>query len=323
MSFRNYVVISLLSFLGLIAIDQLYVRAARLACWSGGYAHNAWMAYCNSEKYGVYDLDAIWFGAEPDVAPSIAKAQILTLSDSRLQNALSIGGAGEWFSDHQVMAYFRGLPNAESGFGALLWEKFKPHPKVLIFDASPYFTGSMGSFENSIIEDSKNRQTQVFELKEFQRFHQAFCAKLPSLCGQNFAYFRSRIDGHWVFPDPEATPLLGRDSVPNDRTRIPADLNPNEVLALYPEYLKAAQTLISNIDLPHRCIVITHVPSQNSMQGLAQFLAESLGVTLIEPQLPGLTTFDRWHLTPSSSRQWTQAFLRELEPVLQSCIPDV
>ncbi len=92
------------------------------------------------------------------------------------------------------------------------------------------------------------------------------------------------------------------------------------MLPLYPDYLKAAQIFISKIDMPHRCIVITHVPDSESVQGLAQYLAESLGITVIEPQVPGLTTFDRAHLTPSSARRCTQAFLQQLEPVLQSCI---
>ena len=322
MSFRSYVLVVLAAFIGLTAINQLYVRAARLSCWPGGYERNAWMAYCNSDRYGVYDVDAVWFKGEPEVPAAIAKAQILTLSDSHLQNALSLGGASEWFSSHHFDVYLLGLPSAQSGFGELLWEKYSPHPQVLIFDASPYFTGGLGESEDSIIEDAKTRQSQLLELKQFQSFHRDFCMKWPSLCGQNFAYFKSRVDGHWIFPDPDARPLLGRGSVPNDRTRILIEPAPDELLSLYPQYLKAAQSFISKIDLPRHCIVITHVPGPDSMPGLAQFLTRSLGVTLVEPKLPPLATFDGTHLTPSSSRQWTQAFLRELEPVLQSCIPN-
>jgi hypothetical protein len=322
MSFRSYAAVALAVFIGLTAVHQIYVKAARLSCWSGGYALNAWMAYCNSDRYGVYDVDAIWFGAESDVKAALDNAQILTLSDSKLQNALSLGGASEWFLSHHLRAYFLGLPTAESGFGVLLWAKFKPHPRLLILDASPYFTGGMGKFEDSIIEDANNRQAQLADLKAFQEYHQAFCARIAWLCGQNFAYFRSRIDGHWLFQAADSRPLLGRASVPNDRTRLANDAIPNEAVPLYPDYLKAAQALISTIDLPRRCIVITHVPSEDSMQGLAQYLSESLGLTRIEPILPGLATFDRAHLTPSSSRQWSQAFLRDLEPVLRSCVAE-
>ncbi len=320
MSFRSYVAILLAAFITLTAVNQLYVRAARLSCWAGGYAHDAWMAYCNSEKYGVYDVDAVWFRSQPDVSAAVDKAQILTMSDSLLQNALSLGGASEWFARRHLNAYFLGLPTAESGFGELLWEKYRPHPQVLIFDASPYFTGGLGEFESSLIEDSKSRRTQLLELKQFQDFHRDFCTRLPSLCGQNFAYFKSRVDGHWVFPDPDARPLLGRGSVPNDRTQILIEPTPEELVPLYPHYLKEAESLISKIDIPRHCIVITHVPGKYSMKGLAQYLSGPLGATAIEPKLSALATFDGAHLTPSSSRQWTQSFLRELEPVLKSCI---
>jgi hypothetical protein len=320
MSFRVYASIFLVAFIGLSGINQLYWRVQRLTCWSGGYAQNAWLAYCNSDKYGVYDADAVWFGTEPDIAAGIDKAQVLTLSDSRLQNALSIGGAGEWFSDHRVRAYFLGLETEQSGFGELLWDKYKPHPRVVIFDASPYFTGGLGGSETALIEDPKSSLEQLAELKSFQDFHRAFCGKLPEVCRQNFAYFKSRDDGRWIFPDPDARPLWGRSSVPNNRSLFPTESMPNEFLPLYPEYLKEARSIITKIDLPRRCIVITYVPSQDALGSLAPYLSRSLGVTLIEPNVPSLATFDHWHLTPSSSRLWTQAFLQQLEPVLKSCI---
>jgi hypothetical protein len=278
------------------------------------------LAYCNSPRFGVNDTDAIWFGAEPEVAPAIRDAQVLTLSDSRLQNALSIGGASQWFSNRHLKAYFLGLPTEESGFGSLLWDKFRPHARVVIFDASPYFTGHLGSQEDSILEDAKARQQQAAELKDFQRFHQHFCSSLPVLCGQNFAYFRSRVDGHWIFPDPDSRPLWGSRSVPNNRTHQATGLRPNELAPLYPEYLKVARAFVSKIDLPPRCIVITHVPSEDALDSLAPYLAGALGATLIDPKLAGIETFDRAHLTPLSSQRWTQAFLKMLEPVLQSCI---
>jgi hypothetical protein len=190
----------------------------------------------------------------------------------------------------------------------------------LIFDASPYFTGGLGRSETSLIEDPKSSLEQLSELKSFQNFHQAFCGKLPEVCRQNFAYFKSRDDGHWIFPDPDARPLWGRRSVPNNQSVFPTESRPNEFLPLYPEYLKEARSLISKIDIPRHCIVITHVPSRDALGSLAPYLSKSLGVTLIEPDVPSLATFDSWHLTPASSHQWTRAFLEQLEPVLQSCI---
>lgn len=320
MSFSRYVLVALAAFLALSAINQVWWRTVRLACWSGGYAENAWMAYCNSNRYGVYDMDAIWYGTEQEVPAAVQQAQVLSLSDSRLQNALSVGGASDWFARRHIKAYFLGLPTEESGFGEQLWDKFSPHPKVVIFDASPYFTGRPGPDAYSLISDARNRKPQAEDLKEFQNFHQRWCQKLAWLCGENFAYFRSREDGHWIFPDPDANPFIGKDSVPNDRRLLPTLVRPNETLSLYPEYLKAAQVLVAKTGLPPHCIVITHVPSEESLESLAPYLAKGLGVTLINPEIPELHTFDRAHLTVQSSKHWTEAFLRQLEPVLQSCI---
>jgi hypothetical protein len=45
-----------------------------------------------------------------------------------------------------------------------------------------------------------------------------------------------------------------------------------------------------------------------------------LGIVVLEPEAPALYTFDRAHLTPQSSREWTGEFLKELEPTLEKCI---
>jgi hypothetical protein len=319
-SFRLYFIVAVLSFAVLAGGNQLYSRALRLSCWAGGYQRNAWMAYCNSERYGVYDVDAIWFGTQPDVANAVAQAQVLTLSDSRLQNALSLGGASDWFAGQHIRAYFLGLPNAESGFGELLWAKFKPHPAVVIFDATPYFTGELGRFENSLIDDAKNRRSQVTELEQFQVFHQGFCRKFAAFCGHNFAYFRSRDDGHWIFPDTGMKLMVGAAGIPNDLNPRPAGILPDELQQHYPQYLKAAEKFITALDMPRRCIVITETPNEDSNRGLAPYLAESLGVTLIQPDLPQMMLFDRAHMTPASSARWTQAFFRDLGAVLDACL---
>jgi hypothetical protein len=258
-----------------------------LSCWSGGYAQNAWMAYCNSTKYGVYDVDAAWFGVEPEVASQVARAQVLTLSDSHLQNALSLGGASEWFAKNGYAAYFLGFPNGESGYGEMLLDKFKPHPRVVIFDTSPYFTGKLGQFENSLLADAAVRASEAGELHEFQHYHQIFCDRHSSWCGHNFAYFRSRIDGHWIFPKPDPQIWFGRKSVPNDQLRYPTEKGPDEYVPLYATYLAAARKLVAKLDLPPQCIVITHVPSEGLDSDLAPFLAKKLGVSLVDPPLDG------------------------------------
>ncbi len=320
MSLKRYAAAFLVTFIGLCGIRTLYTHSLTLACWADGYSKNGWMAYCNSDRYGVYDVDAVWFDAEVDISPAIAKAKILTLSDSHLQNALSLGGASQWFADNDYPAYMLGLPTAESGFGEQLIEKFKPKPAVVILDASPYFTGNLGRFEAGLFgADSQERAKQVLDLKSFQATHQSFCSSVSWMCGLNFAYFRSRQDGHWIFPADAKRVLVGRNSVPSDTTRFATAARPDELKPLYGQYLENARRLVEKLQLPGRCIVITHVPALED-SGLAPYLAGQLGLTLIEPKLPNITTFDQAHLTPESSVRWTVAFLEQLTPVVKDCI---
>lgn len=306
-------------FAGLTAAAALGERGAEFTCWAGGYQQDAWLAYCNSKRYGVFDVEAIWHRIEGDVAPAIAAAAVLTLSDSHLQNALSLGEASQWFAAHHYPFYMLGLPTAESGFGERLLDNFHPHPKVVILDASPYFTGGLGAFEESIFKDPDASRKEVLKLKSFQDVHERWCGRLPWACGHNFAYFRSRTDGHWIFPAQSSSIWIGWNDVPNDRRRFPTGGAPNEDLSLYPKYLAAADRLVKKLHVPASCVVITNVPAQEDLRGLAQFIGHSLGLTVVDPQVPNLDTFDRAHLTPESSVRWTHAFLEQLEPVLRRC----
>lgn len=317
---RAYWIVLVAVFAVAVLGKSLFDRGLELTCWAGGYRQDAWLAYCNSTLYGVYDAEAIWDGVEPEAGPAISSAQVLTISDSHLQNALSLGGASEWFAQRKLPFYMAGLPGEESGFGEKLIEKFHPHPAVLILDASPYFTGAMGLFEAPLFTDPKGQLRQILRLKKFQVEHQEVCSELPGACGHNFAYFRSRLDGHWIFP--RQTPALwsGWRSVPNDTLRFPVDTQANELLSLYSEYRVAAKRLVALAGIPHSCVVVTQVPTGEDLHTLPGYLAAATGMTVVEPVVSGLYTFDEAHLTPESSRRWTQAFLKALEPVLNQCI---
>jgi hypothetical protein len=320
MTLSRYLALLLITFVGLSALHLGYVRFLQVSCWPGGYERDAWMAYCNSDRYGVYDADAIWHSLEPEVAPKVRAAKVLTLSDSHLQNALSLGGASEWFESRRYPVYMLGVPTAESQYGELLLERLQAHPSVIVFDSSPYFTGGPGAFEKALLEQPVESRERALELREFQDFHRRFCARFPWACGYNFAYFRSRKDGHWIFPAPSGRFLVGGRGVPNDNLRYPTSTRPDEWIPRYPEFLEVARKVIGKLGLPARCVVITAVPTEVPKQGLAHYLAAGLGVTLIDPALPDMMTFDHSHLTPESSRRWTQAFLEQLQPVLDSCI---
>ncbi len=319
MTLPSYCAASILLFLGLMGAFKSIEIGTELSCWAGGYSMDAWLAYCNSKRYGVYDVEAVWHRIESEVASRIESARVLTLSDSHLQSALSLGGAGAWFAAHGYPAYFLGLPTAESGFGERLIDNFHPHPRVLILDASPYFTGDFGAFERGIFEDPAASRAAVAALAAFQARHHDFCESFPWACGHTFAYFRSRVDGHWIFPAPSNDIWIGANDVPNDDRRFPVGKMRNELSPLYPKYLEAARRLVSKVNLPPRCIVITNVPAEQDLPDLAEYVGQGLGATVIVPRVQGLATFDRAHLTPESSTRWSQAFLAELEPVLHEC----
>jgi hypothetical protein len=321
-TYMRYLATLVICFAALLAAGQGYTQAKRLSCWAGGYARDGWMASCNSELYGVFDVDAVWFNLEPEIAPAAAHAQVLALGESHLQNALSLADAGDWFADHGVSFYSLLLPTAQSGFGEMLIDKLHVKPAVLLLDADPYFTGKVGPYESILLADQKKALRQDMSLLAFQDFHEAFCAHLPMFCGLNFSYFRSRRTGEWIYPPPDvrAHMLWGAYAAPNDVNRFPVGIVPDDT-SLYPGYLAAARRLVGKLQIPPACVVITNVPSEEQGPGVARYLAQQLGWTLIDPPRDRLATFDRSHLTPTSARRWTADYLAALEPTLRRCIP--
>jgi len=318
---RAYWIVLVLLFLGLSASKGLYDRAVEMTCWAGGYSQDAFMAYCNTDRYGVYDTEAIWNRVEPGAAQKIQAAKVLTLSDSHLQNALSLGGASEWFVKRGVPFYMLGVPHNESGFGEKLLENLNPHPQLLVLDASPFFTGEVGQYERGIFSDPKGSLRGVEDLKKYQVWHERICSELPAACGHNFAYFRSRSDGHWIFPPQTRSIWIGYRDVPNDSLRFPTGELPDvEISSQFPQYLRAAHEFATRLNVPPACVVITNVPSNYELRDLAATLGKELGWTVVDPKVSGLFTFDKSHLTPESSVRWTDEFLKELDPVISRCV---
>ncbi|MEJ1964027.1 MAG: hypothetical protein WDO56_21795 [Gammaproteobacteria bacterium] len=203
-----------------------------------------------------------------------------------------------------------GLPTAESGFADELLKRYRPHPAVVIFDASPYFTGSMGIFEEGIFRDQEKSRQSVLKLRDFQTTHEKLCSRLTWACGHNFSYFRSRLDGHWIFPRKRQW-HLARQAQCSQRPR---------ALPHVPRCLKSAVALSQvsrggsgagrQARYPEALRRDYGVPAETDLSALPPYLADALGITLISPVVPNLVTFDQAHLTPESSQRWDEGFPR-------------
>jgi len=310
-AFKSYVVF-LLVVTGLLAgVYEGYQQWQRLSCWGGGYVQDAWMSYCESKRFGSYEHAAVFFGLEPEIREKMAEAQILTLSGSRLQEALSIAGASDWFKERGLRLYMLGFGyDEQSGFAEMLLSKYQTHPDVLVINADPYLTGQLSDVAKLIKSNPHTEVTAALELRRFEEWHRWICARIDWICRGTNASFRARSDGHWIF-----SPDKDRDK-PRSMV-LPAAPTESARLA---KYLENAKRLLRLVNVDRRCVIFTTVPSTDQSGDVAAFLAERLGARSVLPEVHDLHTRDGSHLTPESAGRWTRSFLTVAEPIFNECI---
>jgi len=301
----SYVCVLVVASIGTYAY---WVRADTIfACQANGYGPDWYLAYCNGANYGDYEHGAFQFNLEPSVENSVKDADVLFLGDSRLQIALSTPATQHWFAAHSTSYYLMGFSYYENAFfeGELL-RRIHPHAAVYIINVNDFFVRSETIPVHLILHDPRAREK--YEAKRFwQPLHEWACKRFAWICGHQFVIFRSRTTGTY---------------------RTEGAVRPKEVPVSYDRAV--SQEVVDNrvptathflSDFTRgKCVILTIVPYVGTQLGTAKAIARRLGLPLVTPGiLPGLHTFDGYHLDQPSARRWSRAFFKVAGPLIQSC----
>jgi hypothetical protein len=317
MAFSRYILIVLLLAGALFGGREAWQETIKLGCLPPGGVKPAdgWLYSCASDRVGAFDESVIWFATEHSIPDAIAAADLLIFGDSRIEYAISRGGAAEWFSSKGLRFYLLAFGGGtESGEARMLLMKYRPHPAVVLFNVDPYFTGSLSPPAQSMISNPDQELQTVLETQSFLTKDATYCRYIEWLCGRTSTVYRAYSDGHLFVYSPErflfGKALDGRWPV---LTPPPWDTSPFET------YLKNARELISVAGIDPKCVVFTNVPNSEANNALAEYLAQKVGGTAIVPHLEGLFMSDGTHLTVESSKRWTPLLLDAMEPILRQC----
>lgn len=317
-SLRNYLTVALLIAAGLMGGRAAWREAIKIGCLPPGGINppGLWMDGCASDQIGSYVLDVLWFDLDPRAVAPIAKAKVLLFGDSRMLTAASSGIASAWFAARHIPMYLLAFGAGEqSGFTDRLVGKLRPHPDLVVFDADPYFTGEESIPAKAIANNPAGEEMTARATQEFLAAAPTYCRYLGWLCGRTQRFYRQYTDGVVVH--------LSENRVwfnKNQAGSFPVTRPGAQDRSHYDVYLANARALVSKLHVDPGCVVFTSVPNTEMDDTLAKFLAEKLGGRVVAPWIDGLSSSDHYHLTPESSRVWTTAFLRELEPVVNQCV---
>jgi hypothetical protein len=277
------------------------------ACQTAGYGSDRYLAYCQATKYGDYDYGAFWFDLEPEATAAAANAEVLFVGNSRMEFGLSSEAISNWFSSRAISYYLLGFSyDGNYNFEAPLLRRLHPQAKVYVINIDLFF-GEYLSPPLMIIRGDPNAKARFEEKRGWQRIHKALCGTFPAVCGDEVAFFRSRVTGDWIVQGGQ----FESGSVSYD------DRVDEDVLKAY---TAAGTEFISNLPVDRDCVMLTMVPKRETGNETMRAVAAALGVNLYAPELEGLTLFDGSHLDRESKERWSSAFLEAAGPQIQACL---
>jgi hypothetical protein len=301
----TYISIILAAFLGALAYS---LRSDGIfSCQATGYGADRYLAYCNATSYGDYDHGAFWFDLEPAATAAAKDAGVLFLGNSRMQFGFSAAATTDWFSSSSVRHYLLGFShNANYMFEAPLLRRLNPHAKVYVINIDLFFEKSESRPAKTVMSD-RTARTQYERKRMWQHIHKAICVSLPAVCEDKIAFFRARATGAWV--------LRGRGFKSEP---VSYDESVDRVVAQ--TYTAAGKAFLSYLPINRECTILTIVPTVQTSAGTAKAIAAALGLTLIAPELDGLSTFDGSHLDRQSAERWSRAFIDAAGSQIRRCL---
>jgi hypothetical protein len=309
--FKERPAIYILILLAACAASFLYqLRADNIfACPASGYTSDRYLSNCDT-SYSDYEHGAFWFDLEPAAEMSASSADVLFLGDSRMLLAFSTTATTKWFSSASVSFYLLGFYGFENSiFERALLHKLKPRAEVYVIPVGDFFQPFEAPIAKNIMHNSAARK--LYNVKRNMQFvHKAICMKLPTICGNRLAVFRSRQNGMWYM---ETSRFKGRERQVSDNQQTD-EREINDAVAI-------GRTFLSELPVKTECVILTVVPTVDTKLGTASAIASGLGKTLVVPQhLDGLQTFDGTHLDQASAERWSEAFFKTAGPQIQKCL---
>ena len=286
--------------------------ATRLGC--GGGPDDAFLAYCQTDKFGDYEHGAYALGLKPKAVEHVRKAQVLILGSSRTQFGFSTEAVRTFFHDRGMPHYVFGFAYGElSPFAEHLIKQEQLRPKVFIINADPFFGTQMSQPAKDVIKPTP-RVWLNYTLKSTLDYVRRICRTISILCsGRYNSIYRSSEDGHWIWAETFI------------KKRPPIKVGPQKQAEFSPGAIEEAKRLatefVMRTAIDPQCMILTAAPNiYADLDVVARAIANHIGAPFALPQLEDLDTLDGSHLTLTSAERWSLAVLREAGPVLDRCL---
>lgn len=277
------------------------------SCQASGYGSDGYLGYCGATSYGDYDHGALWFDLEPTAFHAAENARALFIGNSRTVFGFSTQATADWFSSLSESYYLLGFTYFENyTFEAPLLRKLHPKARVYVINIDTFFDQATTAPGAAVMRDG-SAKSHYREKQNWQKIHKVICQNVSTVCGNHEAIFRSRSTGAWL--------------VSGDRfTSAPVTYDHKIDEKKLASYTVSGRKFLPTLDTDPGCTILTIVPMVNTEIGTAKAIAAALDLKLVAPEVPGLVTFDHYHLDRGSAQRWSTAFFEEAGPQIEKCL---
>jgi hypothetical protein len=301
--------------------------AATAALWAtrpdlGGRVKNITRAERPSDDYylahdhgGHVDHHVLYFGTDAAALDALRRADVILLGNSRLMFAARPRVLDALFEPRGLRYYVLGFGFREGDqFPLAIIEKFDLRPRVVIVNADGFFGNGYSDFARSVMKHSAfsawQFRTEAEMGHEFRRAMHLLVPNWLDLFGRpgfgwsrELVIYRSRSNGAWQLSpwEPGTAGVRGRNLAEP---------------GLAPREIDAARSFKAALDRRGISLVLTYVPTPRPLGGGPELFAQLLNVPLVVTHPAGLMSEDGDHLDESSAVAWSEAFVRQLGPLL-------
>src|SRR5262249_12650031 len=154
-----------------------------------------------------------------------------------------------------------------------------------------FFEPSLSPPAQTVLHE-KNAFPRYQQKRQWQLVHKPLCQAVPAICGNQFAFFRSRQTGAYT-------------ATGGTRNDAPVSYDP-VVEQTWLETQQSGREFRLDLHAKRGCVVFTLVPTVKPPRAAASTLASALKVDFIAPDLDNLNTFDGSHLDVESAERWSK-----------------
>jgi len=299
-----------------VAVDRVPALAERGAALLAAERPEDDDHYLAGDIGGQLDHHVLFFGLDAAATGHLRAADVIFLGNSRLMFALRPSVLRPAFATRGQRYYALGFGFREADrFPLALIRRFDLRPRLAVVNADGFFAGGLSAWAETVNRDTPFAARKArWEGETAHTVRRAIHIVAPnwlSLFGRpglgqarELNTYRSRLDGTWqISPWPASTAAFADPGVEGPA---PGRLE-----------IAAARAFKAELDARGIRLVLTRVPSPEPHDGggPAQF-ARLLGVPLVAPTVPGLTSSDRSHLDEASAHDWSRALVTALTPLL-------